>query len=484
MRYRLSSKVHVSWHIAAASAGIVTGISIAKTVIGLDFSSIAWLLTGTGLLLTACLGQRAPLLLIAVIGGGCIGLWRGSIVSEDLALYQRYFGHTVVITGTVSEDTDSNERGQLVLRLNQVAIGSRKLDGTVWATASIKSQVRRSDRVTLTGKVTNGFGSFAASMYGATVTNIQRTRGIDPALDIRDTFASGVTKAISEPQASLGLGYVVGQRRGLPEKMDESLRAAGLTHIVVASGYNLTILVRLARRLFERISKYLSFIASVGMIIGFVAITGVSPSMARAGLVTGLSLIAWYYGRRFHPLFLLPFTMAITVLIQPSYAWGDLGWQLSFAAFAGVMVVAPLVNAYFFEAKPENPLLRIGIETLSATIATLPILLLFFGQYSLVSIAANMAILPLVPLAMLGTFVAGLSGIAMPAAAHIIGMPAETLLGYMVFIAELLGGMPWAIQEFTINTYGLIVAYSGMILACLYMQRTTHYDFRSSSILE
>ena len=405
-------------------------------------------------------------------------------MSGNISEYQRYIGQTVAVTGTVSEDSDFNERGQLVLRLKHVTIGSEKLDGTVWATAAMKTQVRRSDRVSLEGKLTNGFGSFAASMYSAAATKIQRTRGIDPALDVRDAFAGGVTKAISEPQASLGLGYVVGQRRGLPDKLDESLRAAGLTHIVVASGYNLTILVRLARRLFERISKYLSFITSAGMIAGFIAITGASPSMARASLVTGLSLTAWYYGRRFHPLFLLPFTMAITVLVQPSYVWGDLGWQLSFAAFAGVMILAPLVKAYFFGEDAERPLLRIGIETLSATTATLPILLLAFGQYSLVSIVANMAILPLVPVAMLGTFVAGLSGIAVPAAAQIIGMPAEILLGYMVFTAQFLGGMPWAIQEFTISPSVLIAAYSSMIIACMYIQRVTHYDFRSSSIVE
>ena len=321
-------------------------------------------------------------------------------------------------------------------------------------------------------------------MSGANIVTITKTSANDIALGVRDRFAEGVSNAIQEPSASLGLGYVVGQRRGLPEELDISLQAAGLTHIVVASGYNLTILVRIARRLFERISKYLSFLASTAMIVGFVGITGLSPSMSRAGLITGLSLVAWYYGRSFHPMFLLPFAMAITVLVQPNYGWGDLGWQLSFAAFAGVMFVAPLLQAYLFGDIPEKPLVRILVETISATIATLPIIILSFGQFSIVAPVANMLILPLVPLAMLLTFVAGLAGMIVPILAPLIGLPGEGVLSYMVHAATFMGNIPWAVQEAELSVAGVTIAYGGIIAVCVYMKRATRYDFRSNSLVE
>ena len=149
-------------------------------------------------------------------------------------------------------------------------------------------------------------------------------------------------EVVKEPQASLGIGFLTGQRSTLPDSLDEQLRIVGLTHIVVASGYNLTILVRFARRLFVRYSKYWATVSASVMICGFVLVTGFSPSMSRAALVTGLSLAAWYYGRKIHPLVLLLFAAAITVLINPSFLWGDIGWALSFTAFAGVMLLAPL----------------------------------------------------------------------------------------------------------------------------------------------
>jgi competence protein ComEC len=142
-----------------------------------------------------------------------------------------------------------------------------------------------------------------------------------------------VRRSIAEPESSLGIGYLLGQKNNLPSDLVEALKATALTHIVVASGYNLTILVRLGRRLFAKISKYLAMLTSVSLIIGFVAMTGLSPSMTRAGLVSLLSLWAWYVGRKFHPVQLILLVAAGSALLYPVYVWSDIGWLLSFVAF-------------------------------------------------------------------------------------------------------------------------------------------------------
>ena len=109
--------------------------------------------------------------------------------------------------------------------------------------------------------------------------------------------------------------------------------------------------------------------------------TGASPSMVRAGLVTGLSLLAWYVGRKFHPVVLLGLVSAMTVLWNPNYAWGDMGWMLSFAAFAGVIIVAPIMSAYFFSADKVSSVAQILLETLAAQLVTAPIIMVAFGQF-------------------------------------------------------------------------------------------------------
>jgi competence protein ComEC len=176
--------------------------------------------------------------------------------------------------------------------------------------------------------------------------------------------------------------------------------------------------------------------------------------------------------------------MAVTVLIQPSYAWGDLGWQLSFAAFAGVMILAPLIQSYFFGDKPERPLRRILIETIAAQICTLPILLLAFEQISIIAPIANILILPLVPLAMLLTFIAGIAGLLLPGIAMFLGLPAQLILTYMTMTAEYVGSIPWAVQEIQIIPPVAVVMYILIGVACIWMSRVTTLDLSKTSLVE
>jgi competence protein ComEC len=301
---------------------------------------------------------------------------------------------------------------------------------------------------------------------------------------LRDWFADLVRVAIPEPESSLGIGYLVGQRRSLPVDLTLALQMAGLTHVVVASGYNLTILVRMSRRLFAKISKYLSVMVAGFMIIAFILITGLSPSMMRAGLVAALSLAAWYYGRNFHPITLLSIAVALTIIIDPSYAWGDLGWQLSFMAFGGVMILAPLASRYLFGDKKPGFIGQVLIETVSAQILTAPILIAAFGQISNVAIVTNLLVLPLVPLAMLLTFIAGLGSLAVPSLAVVIAAPATWLLGYMVNVAQFFAGLPWAVAVVKLEWWGEVICYLFIAIICLYLWRVTGYNLRSSNLVE
>ncbi len=481
----LQRRIHTSWLIALICSAIFIGIVLAPSLRLPWLSSLGWLLSGIALCLLALLKQKAGVVVLAIAGGLLIGLWRGSEAAALLVGYEPYIGGVAGVSGVVAEDSDTDKKGNLVLRLKNVEIDGKAMPGTAWVSLSVKkASVQRSDRVVVQGKVDEGFGTFPISMYRVNILQVRRPVPGDIALAVRDWFANAVRRAIPEPQASLGVGYLVGQRRGLPEQLDEALRIAGLTHVVVASGYNLTILVRLARRLFVRVSKYLSMLASAGLILSFIAVTGLSPSMSRAGLVAGLSLAAWYYGRKIHPLVLLPFAMAVTTSINPSYAWGDLGWQLSFAAFAGVMVFAPLLQAYYFGTKKPGIVRQVLGETLSAWLCTLPMLMLAFGYISNVAIISNLLILPLVPLAMALTFVAGVGSLLIPAYASIFGFPAHLLLRYMTETTQFFATIPWAVTETDITPWLAALMYSGLILFAIYMWRKTGFSLRSSNIIE
>lgn len=479
----LTQRLHVSWLLAAAGVGIVIGvIGVMRAPYGL-FAGWMWLVAGMVLALVSLVGARRWLVIVALAGGVLIGLWRGSFGQIGLEHYQALIGQTVRLSGRVLEDPDIDKKGQTVLRLGDIVSNDRRLPGNVWVVTAHNQAIKRSDVVTVRGTLTDGFGAFAARMSRAAVERVTREQPGDVAVGVRDWFAERVRRYVPESEAALGLGFLMGLRRALPLELMTALQIAGLTHVIVASGYNLTILVRLARRLFVRVSKYLAALSAGAMIIGFMAMTGLSPSMSRAGLVAGLSLAAWYYGRTIHPLVLLPVAAAITLLINPQFGWNDLGWQLSFAAFSGVIILAPLSQRYFFGTKPPGVIRQIIGETVSAQIMTLPLLVASFGVISNVALIANVLILPLVPLAMLLTFVVGVCA-DVPVVAGLIAAPTTWLLQYMVGVAQWLAGLDWAQLEVGLSWLWVIIVYLVIIGAMWWMRRQTGLRLRESNVVE
>lgn len=470
--------------IAAIGVGVVVGCALVTRFDQAFFANPALLLCGLVLIIFASWQSRRYCVPIAIIGGLCIGLWRGSMLENQLTIYRSLIGQTVTFQGVVSDDPDLGGHGETILRLKDIRLNGKKLEGKIWTTFKSQAPIKRSDLVTIHGKLQQGFGNFSAAVYESRAVNVERPQPGDVAGRFRDYFAEKVRLGIKEPESSLGLGYLLGQRRALPPELTQALVVTGLTHVVVASGYNLTVLVRLTRRIFVRLSKYLAMFSASMMIAGFLAVTGMSPSMSRAGLVTGLSLAAWYYGRRIHPLVILPLAAAITVLIEPSYAWNDLGWQLSFAAFAGVLILAPLLQQYFFGEKQPGIFRQIIGETISAFICTLPILIVAFGQFSNVAIVTNILILPLVPIAMLLTFMAGVGGLLGPQIATSVGIPAQYVLSYMTGVIDYFSQLPLAQTTIQIGPWFAGLAYFLLAVVTIYLWRATKFNPESSSIID
>jgi competence protein ComEC len=468
--------VHSSWGIAVLCATFVFGVWLALLLRVPPWLGVAVI----PLVAVSFMHLRVYVLPILACTGLLVGLGYGSAALGERDAYGAYIGHVVELAGRVKEDPTRTDSGQLSIQLDTISIGPEELPSSVLISTSILD-IKRGDIIQVSSLLKPGFGSFPASMSRASLISAIRPVPGDVGRVVRDWFADKVRKFIPEPQASLGIGFLTGQKSALPGDLSDALKIAGLTHIVVASGYNLTILVRMARRLFVRVSKYLAAVSSSVMIAMFVAVTGLSPSMTRAGLVSGLSLLAWYYGHRFHPLILLPFAAAITVAIQPSYVWGDLGWQLSFSAFAGVMIVAPLLQTYFLSNKEPGVIRQILGETIAAHIVTVPIIAIGFGVISNVAVIANILVVPLVPLAMLLTFITGLWSIAGIPFEWIIATPTTWLLAYMTNVATFVSELSWAQSEIQLEMWMWGVYVLAVAAACIWMTRATKYDLRGAN---
>ena len=434
-------------------------------------------------LLGFCWRRRAILAVPAVIAVGLLcGLWRGGVVFSDVLSYGELADQKVTVSGVVVQDSTYGSKRQIDFLIDHVRVSGRALPGQVRVTSFDPVEPKQGDTVIASSKAKPGFGNYQLGMYYAKVEVIGR--GNSWITWLRRQFSAAILNVVPEPQASLGLGFLLGIKSQLPDSLNDQLKIVGLTHIVVASGYNLTILVRATRRLLAKRSAFQATFAAAGLMVGFVGVTGLSPSMSRAALVTSLSLAAWYYGRVIHPVVLLLFSAAVTAAWNPLYVWGDIGWYLSFMAFAGVMLGAPLLQKRLFGERKVPQLAQIALETLCAELATLPLTLFVFGSVSVVALLANMLVTPLVPIAMLATFTAGIASIVVPGVGAWLALPAHFILTYMTSTVAWLASISWAKQALSLSLPGFLCAYGFLLAIGTLMVRRLQYDYLSKGVVD
>ena len=410
-------------------------------------------------------------LIIITICGLLIGLSRGGAFMEKASALQNLNGQKVVVTGTALTDSIYGQNSQIEFDLGNIILeesSNQPLAGRFKIGGFGEPMVYRGDIVQVEGKLFLTRGSRQARI---TYAKLDRVGASTFWLDsLRRHYATGMYNALPEPAASFGLGLLIGQRSTLPQDVVNQLALVGLVHIVAVSGYNVTILSRAVARL-RLPSKFQKLVLSLLLIGMFVLVTGFSASIVRAALVSLLSLWAWYYGRKLKPLLLILLVAALTGLFNPFYVWSDIGWYLSFLAFAGVLIVAPLIVKRFFSAKRKPKMLgMVLIETVSAQLMTMPLIAMIFGQVSIISILANALVVPLVPVAMLLAAIAAAAGVWLTAFAGWLAWPAKLLLTYMLDVTQLLSTVPAAAISITFSVAGMVICYGvlGIVFIAMY----------------
>jgi competence protein ComEC len=267
--------------------------------------------------------------------------------------------------------------------------------------------------------------------------------GMGMLLDARHAFLNALSRSLPEPHASLAGGLVAGGKQGLGSTLLDAFVVSGLVHIVVLSGYNVMIVAEAVLRMFSFLPKRLAATLAGVTIGAFVLAAGAGAASARAGLMAGLALIARATGRTYAVIRALLVVAFLMLLINPLLLAYDPGFQLSFVATLGLILGAPLVERKLGFVK--SPFWRdLLAATLAAQVSVLPLLLYQTGLFSLVSLPANLLVLPVVPLVMLLSAIAGGVGLVVPALAPLVGMPAYALLSYIIQVVEVSSSLPLA----------------------------------------
>lgn len=478
MLNRVFNYLHPSYCFYALVWGIITGI-IFSLIFKLRFiTNPLFLLVALIIFLISLHYSSIPLMAAMFLAGMLLGNFRLQDQLTSQELIASLENQTVIIAGKISEDPDTSKTPP-VIRLKEFRIypADQSLDqlatstsyvsvtGTLYVTLSSQADLERSDFVFLQGKLSGGFGTFVGKISRAKLLQFERTTTGDIFAKFKQWFAKRIREYLPSPEANLGLGYLMGMKTGLPEDFAEALQAVGMTHVVVASGAHLAILVGAAKKLFGKLSKFAGLLAALLLIFVFVMIVGFTPSMTRAALVASLSLLVGYVGRKFTPFRLIGFVAMLTLLFEPTF-FLNLGWQLSFASFFGILVVAPRLTASFYGGKTPPWLASMLITSISTSLICAPILIYNFGSLSLLSLIANLIILPTLPYAMLLMMLTGVFGF-IPFLATIIARPTLWLLDLHIFIINFLSEQTTFILTFPSADWKIYLLYIPVLLFLL-----------------
>ncbi len=402
----------------------------------------------------------------ALVFGLSLGWWRGGLYMTEVNFLETISKEQVTVTGKVLNDSLYDNRGAISFDLGSLRLltseGERPIIGKVGVSGYGERMIYRGDEVVVSGKFYPGRGSYVAWMSYAQLEVVGRSQSV--VFDVTRQFAAGIQSALPEPQASFGLGILIGQRDTLPEQTSEILAMVGLTHIIAVSGYNLTILVRATRRMFAKRSKFQAMLAACVLIISFLIVTGAQPSIVRASIISMLSLGAWYFGRRMKAMLIILLTAAGTALWNPLYLWSDIGWYLSFLAFFGVLMVASVLKKRLYKERKPGVIGELALESFAAQLMTLPLILFIFNDSNYLVLLANLLVVPLIPLGMITAFVAGLAGMLVPAIAGWFAWPARLILTYLLDMAGLVARIPNMQFSVVLSTWSMVFFYATILL--------------------
>lgn len=273
-----------------------------------------------------------------------------------------------------------------------------------------------------------------------------------------------IQRDLPEPQSSLLIGILLGDDRVFDDTFDDSLRVTGTTHIIAASGYNVTILVITVNWLLKGFVKpRYRILFSLGLVWSFAVMSGLSPSITRAAIMVSLALLASLSDRMKSVHLLLPLSAFVFALYDPRVVF-SLSFQLSIISTAGLIYLSPVVSKTLGELGLAFKLVEDYFNpTLCCTLATFPLIVGTFGEVSMIGLISNVLILPVLESTMMLGFLALCIGFISDFLGSYFFEIVWIQLRYFEKVVLVLGEWNWAVLRLDISP-GLSIGLGYILL--------------------
>jgi competence protein ComEC len=363
----------------------------------------------------------------------------------------------VTVEGPLRVDPSAErDRWSAILDVRSVTWdgGAAAVREAVWLSGrDLSPEAVRGDVVRVTGSLQpvedGGFAEFLIRRGISADLEVDELTRLGPApfapvrwtQSFRALVGRSIESSFPPREAGLLMGLALGDDSKLDPVLERDFRSTGLSHLLVVSGENVAMvlapIVALGAAL--RWSRWPRFALGIGTVAFFVVLTGAEPSVLRAGVMAGLALIGVVLGRPRSTGSILAGAVLVLLVIDPALVW-SVGFQLSVAATASMVALATPISRRL-RCLP-SPLSLAAGATLAAQVGVTPLLLFYFHEVPISTVAANVLAFPAVAPALLLGLAAATIGIVVPAAGHLVSILALVPMRYLEIVADRLARAP------------------------------------------
>ena len=435
-----------------------------------------------------------------------LGLVRSADVESPLPLALNDFPNPVRVEGIVAAPPDNLGNAlRFVLQAHAIDTGDgwEEFAADLFVTAkptpglvSLRKQsyVRYGDRLTLEGTLeeppildTFDYLDYLALqgihlvMDFPTVKLQEEGRGnslLTAVYNLRNSLSANLEQALPEPQAAVAQTLLLGNRANLPPQIRENFRSTGTSHLLAISGLHVGVVLVLTMAasayILGRKGPYFLLVPLLA-IWGYAVLSGMSPSVVRAAIMGTIYLVAVAAGRPRNVFLPLALGAGVMAGLNPGIL-PDLSFQLSFAAVAGIALLAPPITDWLqdklrltyerhgFVVSLARGALLSAVVSLAATLATLPLVAFHFQKLPTLGIPATVLALPALPPILLASALTAVAHAMHPALGQVIGWAAYIPIAYLMAIVQAVAAIPGGLIEMD--------RFSGLLVWLYYLPLT------------
>ena len=403
---------------------LTLAIACAKFVFDGNVSYIILVCGVLAFLVTFCIWRRkiACLVILLIVFGFGIG-WYFLGISTFQG--KEYSGEYQIVA-RVSDDISYSEYGQSCnVVLKGVKINGNKAKN-IYAKLSFedKEEIKIGDIISFSAEVERvkpfQLGSFSSFYYRDNVgysTEISSSQIsiLKNKMTIDEKIRQKVkTRLSGTKNGAIMYAVLFGDKSDVSDDVKTAFANSGVVHLLTVSGLHISFLIALLGFVLKkcRVRGWANILVCAGFVVFYSFLCGFTPSVLRAGIMGLVLCMATAFGKRYDGLNTLGLAGILILLVKPLFAL-DVGFLMSFFCVFSIFALCPIFEKLFGKFLPKKVATGIAVS-LSAQIGILPFALQISEGVNLLSVFANLLIVPIFSVVYPLLFVTTLLVLAVP----------------------------------------------------------------------